>query len=70
MTVREFIKYLETQPQDIQVAYKFCSEQCLLKTKDIVIKELKLPREDGWIHDTWRGQENEPHQPYLLLPGN
>ncbi len=70
MRVKEFIQFLETQPQDIQVAYQFCSEQCLLDKNDIKIVDLKSPREDGWIHDTWRGEENVKQQTYLLLPGN
>lgn len=70
MTVKEFIEFLKTQPQDILVAYERCSEQCLLTKDEISIKKLKYPREDGWIHNTWRGEENEPLQEYLLLPGN
>lgn len=70
MTVREFIQFLETQPQDVPVAYRCCSEHCLLKKDEIKIAKLKLPRADGWIHETWRGEQNEPHQTYLLLPGN
>jgi len=31
MTVKELIEFLQTQPQDLQVAYALFSEQCLLQ---------------------------------------
>ena len=67
MKVSELIEFLKTQPQDIQVAYKCCSEQCLLDADDIGIRAFCEPRPDGWIQDA-RG--DMPSQQYLLFPGN
>lgn len=67
MTVAEFIVYLQSQPQDLQIAYVCYSEQCLLDFSDIIIEELCLPRADGWIQDKRPDMETRF---YLLLPGN
>ncbi len=67
MTVSELIEFLKTQPQDLQVAYQYCSEQCLLVSDDIEIKECCEPRPDGWIHHK---RDDKPSQMYLMLPGN
>lgn len=67
MTVKEFIEYLSTQPQELQVAYKCCSEYDMLETRDIEIKSLCLPRPDGWIADR---RPDKDCMEYLVLPGN
>lgn len=67
MTVAEFIKFLEKQPQNIQVAYEIYSEQALLRVDDIKLVELCEPRPDEWIQDK---RPDMPTQLYLLLPGN
>jgi hypothetical protein len=67
MTVAELIAFLQTQPQDIQVAYRLFSEQILLETTDIEVEEKCQPRPDGWIHDK---RPDMPTQTYLLFPGN
>ena len=67
MTVAELIAFLQTQPQDLPVAYRCCSEQVLLESDDIRIKEACKPREDGWIQDKRPDKET---QTYLLFPGN
>lgn len=67
MTIKEFIEYLQTQPQDLPVAYKCCSEQCMLNVESIEITDMCFPREDGWIQDT---RPDMPTRKYLLLPGN
>ncbi|MHC4216414.1 MAG: hypothetical protein ACYSWP_23940 [Planctomycetota bacterium] len=67
MTVAELIEFLKEQPNDVQVAYRICSEQELLRTKDIKLKELCKPRADGWIQDKRPDMET---QLYLLFPGN
>jgi hypothetical protein len=67
MNVAELIDFLKTQPQELQVAYKIFSEQCLLDPADIEIRELCLPRSDGWVQDA---RPDKPKQKYLLLPGN
>lgn len=67
MTVAELISYLQKQPQDLQVAYRFFSEQLLLEASEIEIAEKCRPRPDGWIQDKRRDM---PTQTYLLLPGN
>lgn len=67
MTVREFIEYLQQQPQDIQVAYSIYSEQVLLEVKEIEIVEGCQPRNDRWVQNK---RPDMPSQQYLLLPGN
>jgi len=67
MTVKELIIFLETQPQDLQVAYKCCSEQVLLEATDIEVVECCIPRNDGWIQDK---RPDIQTQHYLLFPGN
>lgn len=67
MTVAELIAYLETQPQDIQVAYRCFSEQALLEADEIKIIEACEARNDGWIQDK---RPDKPTQRYLLFPGN
>jgi hypothetical protein len=67
MKVSDLIAFLQTQPQDIQVAYSLYSEQCLLGIADIVIKDFCAPRDDGWVENK---RPDKPTQPYLLFPGN
>lgn len=67
MTVKELIAFLQTQPQDMQVAYRCYSEQILLDCDDISIIEGCDPRGDGWIQDK---RPDKPTQKYLLFPGN
>ena len=67
MNVAELISFLQTQPQELQVAYRRCSEQVLLEAKEIQIAELCEPRPDGWIQDK---RPDKPTQRYLLMPGN
>ena len=67
MIVSEFIRLLQGQPQNLQVAYRCCSEQCLVEPDDIDVVECCKPREDGWIQDKRPDKETET---YLLLPGN
>lgn len=67
MTVRELIEFLQTQSQDLPVAYKSYSEQCLLEITDIKIVELCEARPDGWIPGK---RPDKPAIPYLVFPGN
>jgi len=67
MTVAELIEFLQKQPQNLQVAYRCCSEQVLLDADEITVKDMCEPRPDGWIHDK---RPDKPTQTYLLLPGN
>ena len=67
MTVAELIAFLQKQPQDLQVAFDLYSDQCLLNVSDIRIKELGLPRPDGWVPSK---RSDQPTQRYLVLPGN
>ena len=66
MTVAELIAFLQTQPQDIQVAYCLHSEQCLMQLEDIGVLDACAPRPDGWIQDK---RPDMPTQRYLLFPG-
>jgi hypothetical protein len=67
MNVKELIEFLQTQPQDLPVAYTCCSEQCMLETGDIDIEELCEAREDGWVANN---RPDKPKIPYLVFPGN
>lgn len=67
MTVKELIKFLQTQPQDIQVAYYLFSEQCLMDVEDISVIGCCEPRPDGWVQ---RKRPDMPTQQYLVFPGN
>lgn len=67
MTVADLIAYLQTQPQDLLVAYQCCSEQAVLVVEEISIVDLCEPRPDGWIQCA---RPDMPTRRYLLLPGN
>lgn len=66
MLVKELIEFLKTQPQDIEVAYRSCSEQCLMETDDISVVELCKARPDGWIQNK---RDDIETRVYLLFPG-
>lgn len=66
MLVSELIEYLQKQPQDLQVVYRCSSEQDILESEYIHIKELCTPRPDGWVQNY---REDKPSQTYLVLPG-
>lgn len=67
MTVKELIEFLQTQPQDILVAYKIFSEQALLEPRQITIEDLCEYRPDGWISDK---RPDMPTRVYLVFPGD
>lgn len=67
MRVKDLIAYLQTQPEDMQVAFKLYSEQCLLELEHLKVEELCEPRSDGWIQDK---RSDKPSQIYLVFPGN
>ena len=67
MKVKELIEFLQTQPQDIDVAYKCFSEHDLLEPHQIEVKEGCLPRGDGWIQDA---RPDKSTVKYLMFPGN
>ena len=67
MTVAELIEFLKTQPQDIQVAYRLFSEQCLMEKAEIRAEYLCRSRTDGWVHNA---RPDKPTQEYLVFPGN
>ena len=67
MTVAELIKYLESQPQDIVVAYSIFSEQCLMEVDDINLVDGCEARGDGWIQNK---RPDKHSRQYLLFPGN
>lgn len=67
MTVAELIALLQTKPQDLQVAYRLYSEQCLLEAADIRVVTRCEPRPDGWVEDE---RPDKPTRQYLLFPGN
>lgn len=67
MIVADLIRFLQTQPQELPVAYQIYSEQCMLEQKEIVVCELSMPRDDGWVPHK---RPDQPSQRYLLFPGN
>ncbi len=67
MTVAELIEFLKTQPQELTVLYRCCSDQVELEAVEIRIAEFCLPRHDGWVQNK---RPDMPSQPYLLFPGN
>lgn len=67
MTVSELIEFLKTQPQDLQVVHGMYSEYLLLNPDNIRIETLSEPRNDGWVASS---RSNNPHQEYLVFPGN
>jgi len=67
MTVAELVAYLQTQPQNMQVAYEYFSELVLLEARDIKHVEACEARPDGWIQ---RKRPDMPTRHYLVFPGN
>ena len=68
MTVAELIKFLQTQPQDLPVAYRLYSEQKLLETAEIKIDEFcKARPDDYWVENK---RPDKPSIKYLVFPGN
>lgn len=68
MTVKELIEFLQTQPQDIQVAFRQYSEYRLIELNDIDVQEHCEVRPDGWVQH--RRPDDYPTQQYLMFPGN
>lgn len=67
MKVSELIAFLQTQPQELEVIYRCCSENCMLEADDIGIGEECEPRADGWVPNK---RPDKPTRTYLILPGN
>lgn len=67
MTVAELIVFLQTQPQDLPVAYEIYSEYARMQFGDIKVLELGRSREDGWVS---RKRPDQPSQKYIVFPGN
>jgi hypothetical protein len=64
MTVAELIEHLRTLPKDLPVVVPCFSEQLLLETGNIEIKELCEPRPDGWIQNK---RPDKPSMKYLVI---
>lgn len=67
MKVSELIAFLQTQQQDLPVAFKRYSEAAVLEADEIKIVEACEPREDGWVANR---RPDKPAVKYLMLPGN
>ena len=67
MNVSELKKILDKYPDDMMIVYNLFSEQCLLTEENIGIKELSLPRPDGWVENKRPDKESRT---YLVFPGN
>jgi len=67
MNVSELIAFLQTQQQDLPVAYKCCSEAAVLEVVEIEVVEACEPRADGWVQNR---RPDKPAIPYLMFPGN
>ena len=67
MNVAELIAFLQTQPQDLPVAFKCYSEAAILEASEIGIVEACDARPDGWVENR---RPDKPAIKYLMLPGN
>lgn len=67
MTVKELIEFLRKKEQDLLVAYRLYSEQCLMDKEEIEIDKLCAARKDGWIQNK---RSDMPTQKYLIFPRN
>lgn len=67
MKVHELIAHLTGLDQELEVAFRCFSEQCLLESDQIEVVEKCRPRPDGWIQDR---RPDMPAQRYVLFPGN
>jgi hypothetical protein len=67
MIVAELIEFLKTQDQTLPVAYRCCSEQCLMEANDIMVLELCLSRPDGHVQNY---RKDKLTTKYLVFPGN
>jgi hypothetical protein len=67
LTVAQLIEFLRAQPQDLLVAFRIYSEQCILEVRDIEIIDACEPRADGWVQDK---RPDMPSRAYLVFPGN
>lgn len=67
MTVAELIAFLQTQPQDLPVAFRCYSEAVVLDADKIKIEEACEPWADGWIQNR---RPDKPAIKYLMFPGN
>lgn len=67
MNVAELIEHLKTFPQELLVAYRCYSEQCLMEKDYIMTESLQPPRNDGWIGNV---RPDKERMEYLVFPGN
>ena len=68
MKVSELIEFLQTQPQELDVAFRQHSEQRLMEVDDIKVDTCCVARpSDGWIHNR---RADKTLQEYLIFPGN
>ncbi len=67
MKVKHLIKFLQSQPQNLDVAYCRYSEMCLLVKDDLFIMDGCEPRPDGWVPNA---RPDKPTKKYLVFPGN
>lgn len=67
MTVSDLIEFLQTKPQDLQVAFYYFSEKHLLEKSLIVVEKGGIPRQDGLIQAT---RPDMAQREYLVFPGN
>lgn len=67
MTVAELIALLQTQPQDLPVAFRQFSEYSVMEAEHIDLMDLQAARADGYIGDA---RPDKPTQQWLVFPGN
>jgi hypothetical protein len=67
MKVHELIDLLQTQPQQLEVVYKFCSDYRILEAEEITVEDFCVERADGYVQYT---RPDKPNKKYLVLPGN
>lgn len=64
MKVKDLIERLGQFDTELPVAYPMWSEQLLLEPEDLEVKDLCLPRPDGWIQNK---RPDMPTQQYLVI---
>lgn len=68
-TVGQLVEFLKTQPKNLPVAYRCCSEYDSLSVDQIEVMKLQPARPDGWVHSTWDDDDLRTVE-YLVFPGN
>jgi hypothetical protein len=67
MKVKELIAFLQTQPQDVPVAFCQYSDYTAMEIEHIVLQDLQSARVDGYVG---AARPDKPTEKWLVFPGN